>query len=46
MILESGTFSLQPDDPTDLGGEIEFWLFHAITKSCVILFRRVSNTVR
>jgi hypothetical protein len=32
-------FGSNPDDPTDLGGEIEFWLGdepHTITKSCVI----------
>jgi hypothetical protein len=32
-------FGSNPDDPTDLGGKIEFWLGgepHTITKSCVI----------
>ena len=32
-------FGSNPDDPTDLCGEIEFWLEdepHTITKSCVI----------
>jgi hypothetical protein len=32
-------FGSNPEDPTDLGGEIEFWLEdekHTITKSCVI----------
>ena len=32
-------FGCNPDDPTDLGGEIVFWMEdepHTITKSCVI----------
>ena len=32
-------FGSNPEDPTDLGGEIEFWLEeekHTITRSCVI----------
>lgn len=32
-------FGTDPDDPTDLGGEIVFWMEdepHTITKSCVI----------
>jgi hypothetical protein len=34
-----GFFSSNPDDPSDLGGEVEIWLEdekHIITKSCMI----------